>query len=88
MSRAYRFAAIIVLWIVAATMHLLAVQLFAPGTALYQFAGPAVGTFVGEHWREDFYRHMVRNIPLLIVAFSFIWGFASEYEAQRITRGP
>lgn len=74
---------------VAAMMHLLAIMLFAPNAPLYDIAAPAVGTFVEQGWRTDFYRHMARDIPLLIVAFSLIWAFASEYEAQKITRlGP
>jgi hypothetical protein len=87
MSRAYRYAAIIILWITAGMMHYLGVMLFAPGSALYQLVEPAIGPMLDPGWRDQFYEHMVRNIPLLIVAFSFIWAFASEYQAQKITRG-
>lgn len=85
MSRAARFVAIIIIWLVAAMCHFLGIILFAPGTSLYQFAEPAVGVFVEEGWREGIYLAFTQYVPMLLVAFSFIWAFASEYEAQKLT---
>jgi ABC-type amino acid transport system permease subunit len=85
MSRAHRFVAILIMWTVAGMFHMLGVMMFAPGAPLYEIAEPAVGVLIKDGWRVDVYLHLVRNIPLLIVGFSLLWGFASEYENQRVT---
>lgn len=85
MSRVQRFASIIILWVIAGMSHLFATMLFAPGTPLYEFAGDGVGTIVREGFRQDFYTAMVFHIPIILVAFSLLWAFASEYQYQKIT---
>lgn len=80
MSRAYRYATIVLIWILAMTIHWFGVTLFAPGAELYALAEPGVGTYISEAWRPRMYKVFVQYIPLLFIACSLLWGFAKEYE--------
>jgi hypothetical protein len=86
MNRAYRFAVIGFIWILAMIIHYFGATIFAPGTDVYALGAPGVGTFIEAGWRDDMYTVFVQYIPLLFVAMSLVWGFASEYEQQRNTR--
>lgn len=80
MTRAFRFATIGLVWILAMVVHWFGTIFFAPGTETWALAGPGVGTFVQVGWREDMYRVFAQAIPLLFVGMSLAWGFAKEYE--------
>lgn len=80
MSRAYRYATIGLMWILAITCHWFGTVFFAPGTDVYVLAAPGIGTFIEEGWRATQYKVFVQYIPLTIIGLSLLWGFATEYE--------
>jgi len=80
MSRAYRYATIGLIWILAIIIHWFGATLFAPGTALWGIADAGVGTYIDSEWRGQMYRIFVQYIPLLFISLSLLWGFAKEYE--------
>lgn len=86
MSRGYRFAVAATLWIFAAIMHYVAIEMFAPGNALWELAQPAVnGGMVAGGWRDQMYKIFAQYVPLLIIGFTVLWLFISEYESQTTT---
>lgn len=84
MSRVYRFATIAIIWICAFLMHNFATIYFAPGTTTFALAEPGVGLYIDENWAENMYRVFVRDIPLIFVGGSLLWGFAKEYEDAQL----
>lgn len=86
MNRTYRFATIGMIWILALVCHWFGVTFFAPGTDIHALAAPGVGTFIESGYRETMYLVFVQYIPLLFVALTLLWGFATEYEDAVFTR--
>jgi len=80
MSRGYRFATIIIIWIVAVVTHWFGVVFFAPNGELYFLAADGVGTFVEAGWRDNMYRVFSQYLPLIFAGGSLLWGLAKEYE--------
>ena len=80
MSRAYRFATIALIWILAMFIHYFATIVFSPTGAVYGLAAPGIGTYIQSGWRDQMYLVFVQYIPLLFIGGSLIWGFAKEYE--------
>lgn len=80
MARMFRYTTIGLIWILAFVIHWFGTVFFAPGTETYALAGPGVGTFVDEGYRDQMYLVFVQYIPLIFVAGSLLWGFAKEYE--------
>jgi hypothetical protein len=80
MTRAFRYATIGLIWILAMATHWFGTILFAPGTETWALAGAGVGTFVEAGWRENMYFVFAQGIPLLFLGMSLAWGFAKEYE--------
>ena len=85
MTRAYRFATIGLIWILAITIHWFGVVLFAPGTEIYLLGDAGVGTYIDAQWQDNMYRVFAVRIPLLFIALSLLWGFAKEYEDAFLT---
>lgn len=87
MSRMGRYTTIGLIWILAIFIHYFGIILFAPNAELWGIAADGVGTFIDAEWRGQMYKVFVQYIPLLFVALSLLWGFASEYEDALLTRG-
>lgn len=86
MSRGYRFAVAATLWIFAVAIHYVGVEMFAPSGAMWDLAQPAIDNgWVGASWRDQMYKTFAQFVPLLVMGFSLIWLFVSEYEAQTTT---
>lgn len=87
MTRMYRFTTIGLIWILAIFIHYFGIILFAPNAELWSLAEPGIGTYIEAGWRETMYKVFVQYIPLLFIALSLLWGFASEYEDALLTSG-
>lgn len=87
MSRGYRFAVVGVFWVFAFAVHYIGITMFAPDTALWDLGDIAISAgFIDPGWREQLYFLFAQAAPLLLLGFSTAWLFASEYEAQTVTR--
>ena len=85
MTRVYRYATIGLIWILAIVIHYFGVVLFAPNAPLWDLASGGVGMYIDGSWRDTMYKVFVQYIPLLFVALSMLWGFATEYEDALLT---
>lgn len=85
MTRMYRYTTIGLIWILAILIHYFGVVLFAPDAALWDLASGGIGTYIDSDWRGQMYTIFVQYIPLLFIALSLLWGFASEYESALLT---
>lgn len=85
MSRAYRFAVMTIIIMLAVITHYFGTALFHPSGDIAALVDPAVGVFIDADFTDTMYMIFSQIIPLLLVGFAFIWGFASEYEQQTTT---
>ena len=86
MSRGYRFAVAAVLWIFAAAIHYVGIEMFGPAGAMWDLAQPAINSgWIETGWRDQMYKVFSQYVPLLVIGFAVAWLFISEYEAQTTT---
>lgn len=84
MTLAYDIVVAGILAIVAVIIHVIGVELFAPGTALYQTASQATnlnGAERASFWSEFF----VVWLPIAIAGTGPAWVFIRAYRRQAIT---
>lgn len=84
MSRAFDFVVIGIIWIVAVVIHLMGVELFSPGTPLYQAAASATN-LNGAERAQLWYEILTVWVPLLAAGGITAWGFVREYRRQALT---
>lgn len=84
MTLAYDFVVAGVLLLVAIIAHLMAVELMAPGTPLYEAAASATN-LSGAKRAELWYQIFVMWIPLLTAGTAFAWPFVRAYRRQGVT---
>lgn len=84
MSRAFDFVVLGVIYIIAVVIHLMGVELFAPGTPLHGFASQAVN-LGGAEKADLWYQIIALWAPLLSVGGITMWAFFREYRRQAVT---
>ncbi len=85
MSRAFDFTVVGVIWIVAIVLHLVAVELFAPGSPLYEIATTGTGTMNGTSRADTWHQILAVWMPLFSVGGISAWAFIREYRRQAAT---
>ena len=85
MSRAFDFVVVGVIFVIAVMIHLMGVNLFAPGSPLHTIASTGTETMNGAE-RADLWHEMLTIwVPLLSVAGISAWAFVREYRRQAAT---
>jgi len=89
MSRAFDFVVIAVIWIIAIVIHMMGVELFAPGTPLYDLATDGTAAMNGQARADLWYQMLTVWVPLLAASGITAWGFIREYRrgARTAARG-
>jgi len=82
MGRAYDFVVAAVLVIISAVIHLVAVELFAPGNALYQIATDGTSTLNGTARANLWFEFLTVWMPLMVIGTAFVWVTIREYRRQ------
>lgn len=85
MSRAFDFVVIGVIWIIAIIIHLMGIQLFAPGSPLHSLASTGTGAMNGAARADLWYEILTVWVPLLSAGGITAWGFIREYRRQAVT---
>lgn len=84
MSRAFDFVLVGVIYIIAAIVHLMAIELFAPGTPLYEFAASATNLNGAE--RADLWFQIIAIwVPLIAMGGITAYAVIREYRRQATT---
>jgi len=84
MSRAFDFTVVGVITIIAVVIHLIAVELFAPGTPLHRVASAGVA-LEGAARADLWYEILSVWMPLLAFGGILAWATIREYRRQAIT---
>lgn len=85
MSRAFDFVVVGVIWIVALVIHLISVELFAPGSPLYEVAVSGTGTMNGTSRADSWHQILAVWVPLFAIGGISAWAFVREYRRQTAT---
>lgn len=85
MSRAFDFTVIGVIISVAVVVHLIGVNLFIPGTPLYEIATDGTEAMNGQQRADMWAQALVIWVPLLSSGGIISWGFIREYRRQATT---
>lgn len=85
MSRAFDFVVVGVIYIVAVVIHLMGINLFAPGTPLHQVASTGTAVMGGAAKADLWYEIITLWAPLLAVGGISLWAFIREYRRQTVT---
>ena len=82
MSRAYDIVVAAVIYIVAVIVHLMSVELFAPGSVLYNLATDGTAVMNGQARADLWFEMLAVYIPLLAMAGISVWLMIREYRRQ------
>ena len=85
MSRAFDFVVVGVIWIIALVIHLVAIELFAPGSPLFEIATTGTEAMNGQARAELWHQIIAVWVPLMSAGGIFAWAFVREYRRQAIT---
>lgn len=84
MSRVFDFVVVGIIYIIAAVIHLMGLELFAPGTPLYEFAATATN-LNGQERADLWYQIIAIWVPLLSMGGITAWAVLREYRRQAVT---
>jgi len=85
MSRAFDFTVLGVIYIIAIIIHLMGIELFSPGTPLYNLATDGTQTMNGAERAQLWYEILTVWVPMLAMGGITCWGFIREYRRQAVT---
>ena len=91
MSRAFDFTVLTVVYIIAAVIHLMGVELMAPGSPLYSVATSGTGTMNGQQLADQWFQIISVWVPVIAVFGMTAYVMIREYRRQALTavsRGP
>lgn len=90
MGRGFDFVVIGVIYLVAFIVHLMAIELLAPGSPLHVVASTGTSAMNGAERADLWYEMLAIWVPLLAIGGITAWGFVREYRRQTITavQGP
>lgn len=85
MSRAFDFVLVGIIYVIALVVHLMGIELFAPGSPLYELAATDNAVMHGQERADMWYEVLTLWVPLIGCAGISAWAFVREYRRQAIT---
>lgn len=85
MSRAFDFTVLVVVYIIAAIIHLMGVELMAPGSPLYVLATDGTGVMNGQQLADQWYQIISVWVPMIAVFGMTAYVMIREYRRQALT---
>lgn len=85
MSRAFDFTVLVVVYIVAVVIHLMGVELMAPGTPLYDLATTGTAAMNGQARADQWFMIISTWVPIISVFGITAWMVVREYRRQAVT---
>lgn len=84
MGRGFDFAVVGVIYTIAVVVHLMGVELMAPGSPLYEVAAGATH-MKGQERADLWYEIIAVWVPLMAIGGISAWAFIREYRRQATT---
>jgi len=85
MTRAFDFTVMTVIYIVSTVIHLMGVELMAPGSPLYRLATDGTAVMNGTEWANFTFMAISTWVPLIAVGGITAWALVREYRRQTAT---
>lgn len=85
MTRSFDFVLMGVIWIVAIVVHMMGVELFSPGTPLYEMASTGTEAMNGAERAQLWYEVLTVWVPMIAAGGITFWSFVREYRRQAVT---
>jgi hypothetical protein len=85
MTRAFDFTVVAVIYIMAVIIHLMTVELMAPGTPLYELAIDGTEAMSGQEWADQTYMILSTWVPLIAFGGITAWATIREYRRQALS---
>lgn len=79
MSRAFDFVVVGVIWVISAVIHLMAVELFAPGSPLYELATDGTAVMNGTARAGLWFQILAIWVPVASALSIVLWAVIREY---------
>lgn len=85
MSMAYDFVVATVISVISAVIHFIGVQLFSPGTQLFDIATDGTAVIGGTAKATLWFEILVVWVPVLVFGGVWAWAFVRMYRRQAAT---
>jgi len=85
MSRSFDFVVVGVIWLISSVIHLIAVELFAPGKPLYSVATDGTSVMNGTERATLWFEILAVWVPVLAAIGILAWALLREYRRQVAT---
>ena len=85
MTRAFDFTVMTVIYIVSSVIHLMGVELMAPGSPLYRLATDGTAVMNGQEWADFTFMAISTWVPLIAIGGITAWALVREYRRQTAT---
>lgn len=82
MTRAFDFVVVGVIYIIAVVIHLMGVELLAPGSPLHVIASTGTEVMQGAERADLWYEIIALWVPIMAAAGISAWAFIREYRRQ------
>lgn len=82
MSRAYDFVVVGIVWLFAIIIHRISIELFTPGSPLYEIATDDTATLNGTARADLWFEFLVVYMPLLVGGGIVAWAIVREYRRR------
>lgn len=85
MTRAFDFTLLVVIYVITSIIHLISVELLAPGTPLYETATDGTAALNGQQFADFVFMATTTWIPLMVVVGITAYVMVREYRRQSAT---
>jgi hypothetical protein len=85
MTRAFDFTVVAVIYAVAVVIHLMGVELMAPGTPLYSLATDGTASMNGQARADLWFQIISVWVPMIGFLGITAWAMVREYKRQAVT---
>lgn len=85
MTRAFDFTVVSIVYIVAVIVHLMAIEMMAPGTPLYALGTTGTEVMNGQQWADRTFMILSTWVPMIGFAGITAWAVVREYKRQALT---
>lgn len=85
MTRVFDITVVMVITIIAAVVHLMGIELFAPGTPLYEMATSGTEVLNGPARAQLWFEIISTWVPMLGTGGIWAWAIIREYRRQSAT---
>lgn len=86
MSRVFDFMVVAVVMLIAIVMHYFGIEMFQPGSPLYEMAATGTENVNGQELADLWFQIATVWMEVIAIAAIWVWALLREYRRQTVTR--